>query len=68
MSRNATTNGKPPMKRILSCSPFWALTAAHVAQNWGMFCLMSGIPLYLSNVQHYDIATVYKEKMEGCQL
>ncbi|XP_072382790.1 putative inorganic phosphate cotransporter isoform X1 [Diabrotica undecimpunctata] len=44
-----------PWKRILTSSPFWAVTLAFVGANWGSSILLTQTPTYLHNVLNYEI-------------
>ena len=47
-----------PWKGILTSMPFYAILAAHVAQNWGFYTLLTEMPTYLQNILHYPIKEV----------
>ncbi|GFR00304.1 hypothetical protein TNCT_75011 [Trichonephila clavata] len=44
-----------PWKSILTSIPFWALLVTHFGESWGFYTLIIQMPMYLSNILHYDI-------------
>jgi len=44
-----------PWKAILTSVPVWGLAAAHVAQNWGFYTLLTELPTYMKNILQFDI-------------
>ena len=58
LSRSSNGTPAPPIKAILTSVPFWALTIVHVGHNWGNYALMTGLPTYLDNIQHFALSTV----------
>ena len=44
-----------PWLAILSSPSVWALTTAHVAQNYGFYTLLTELPTYMANVLHFNI-------------
>ncbi|KAK7082633.1 hypothetical protein SK128_005066 [Halocaridina rubra] len=53
-----TKKGKPlpiPLKAIFTSLPFWAILVAHVGNNWGFYTLLTELPSYLKNIQHFDM-------------
>ena len=43
-------------RAIFSTTAFWALIIAHCGQNWGFYTLLTEIPTYLDNIQHFSLA------------
>ena len=41
--------------QILSTPAFWALLLAHCGHNWGYYTLLTEIPTYLKNIQHFSL-------------
>lgn len=46
-----------PWKSILMCPAVWAICAAHTANNWGFYTMLTCLPSYLKNVLKFDIKT-----------
>ncbi|XP_042237536.1 sialin-like isoform X3 [Homarus americanus] len=44
-----------PWLSILTSTPFLVVIAAHIGQNWGFYCILTELPTYLKNIQHYDM-------------
>ncbi|GLV41829.1 uncharacterized protein CBL_13561 [Carabus blaptoides fortunei] len=44
-----------PWIAMLTSLPMWALTIAHLGQNWGFWTLLTQMPTYMKNVLHFDI-------------
>ena len=42
-------------RAIFSTPAFWALIIAHSGQNWGFYTLLTEIPTYLKNIQHFSL-------------
>lgn len=42
-------------RAIFSTTAFWALIIAHCGQNWGFYTLLTEIPTYLKNIQHFSL-------------
>ena len=42
-------------RAIFSTTAFWALIVAHCGQNWGFYTLLTEIPTYLKNIQHFSL-------------
>ena len=55
----ASKAGQPssavPWLAILSSPAVWALTTAHIAQNYGFYTLLTELPAYMANVLHFNI-------------
>ncbi len=54
-SGHRESGGRPrvsrtPWRKIVTSPPVWALTAGHVASNWGNYQLNSMMPTYLNDV------------------
>ncbi|XP_058109277.1 probable anion transporter 3, chloroplastic [Magnolia sinica] len=51
-----TTNGKlPPIRKLFSKLPTWAIVAANVTNNWGYFVLLSWMPVYFKTVFNVNL-------------
>lgn len=48
----------PPFLAFLKSPPFWAVLFAHVGHNWGFYTLLTEIPTYLQNIQHFSLQSV----------
>ncbi|KAK3874099.1 hypothetical protein Pcinc_020935 [Petrolisthes cinctipes] len=44
-----------PWRSLLTSPPFVAVVVTHVGNNWGFYCLLTELPTYLKNIQHYDM-------------
>ncbi|XP_069970495.1 sialin isoform X3 [Penaeus vannamei] len=44
-----------PWHSILTSTPFVVVMVTHVGNNWGFYCLLTELPTYLKNMQHYDM-------------
>ncbi|GIY87850.1 hypothetical protein CDAR_537611 [Caerostris darwini] len=44
-----------PWKLILTSIPLWALVIAHTGQSWGFYTFFIQMPMYLSNILHFDL-------------
>jgi len=58
MTANACPGGKlpsPPLKAMLTSIPFLALLTTHMGQNWGFYTLLTEIPTYLQDIQHFSL-------------
>lgn len=44
-----------PWKAILTSLPVWACAAAHFANNWGYYTLLTCLPTYMKDVLKFDI-------------
>ena len=49
---------KPPYKSIFTCVPFLALMVSHMGQSWGYYTLLTEIPTYLQDIQHFSLQSV----------
>lgn len=47
-----------PWHSILTSTPFVVVMVTHVGNNWGFYCLLTELPTYLKNMQHYDMKEV----------
>ncbi|XP_017491818.1 PREDICTED: putative inorganic phosphate cotransporter, partial [Rhagoletis zephyria] len=45
----------PPWSSFLRSCPFWALVIVHCTNNWGLWTLLTYMPVYIKNVLHMDI-------------
>ena len=48
----------PPWKHIMTSIPMISLIIAHCGHNYGFYTLLTMVPTYLYNIQHFDLATV----------
>jgi phage-related holin len=46
------------LQAIATTPAFLALVAVHFANNWGLYALLTEIPTYLNNIQHFSLTTV----------
>ncbi|XP_076047077.1 putative inorganic phosphate cotransporter isoform X2 [Oratosquilla oratoria] len=44
-----------PWRAIFTSPPALSLFVVHVGNNWGFYCLLTELPTYLKNIQHFDI-------------
>ncbi|KAK7078544.1 hypothetical protein SK128_007130, partial [Halocaridina rubra] len=44
-----------PWHSILTSTPFLIVIVTHIGNNWGFYCLLTELPTYLKNIQHYDM-------------
>ncbi len=51
----------PPFKQIFTCPAFHALILVHFGHNWGLNTLLTEIPTYLNNVQHFSLKAVIEK-------
>ena len=49
---------KLPWKRIFTSIRVYALMAAHFANNWGFYTMLTCLPLFFSKVLKFDIKSV----------
>jgi hypothetical protein len=49
-----------PWMAILKSVPFWAIVAAHFAETWGFYTMLTKMPTFLSDVLKYKIDKVRK--------
>ncbi|XP_053963771.1 putative inorganic phosphate cotransporter [Anastrepha ludens] len=45
----------PPWTSFFKSCPFWALTTVHCTNNWGLWTLLTYMPVYVKNILHMDI-------------
>ncbi|XP_067634382.1 putative inorganic phosphate cotransporter [Eurosta solidaginis] len=45
----------PPWSAFLKSCPFWALVTVHCTNNWGLWTLLTYMPVYIKNILHMDI-------------
>ncbi|XP_077222838.1 phosphate transporter 4;2 [Tasmannia lanceolata] len=51
-----SNHGKvPPVRKLLSKLPTWAIIFANVTNNWGYFVLLSWMPVYFKTVFHVNL-------------
>ncbi|CAL1281265.1 unnamed protein product [Larinioides sclopetarius] len=53
--RENKTRPPTPWKSILTSIPLWALVIAHTGQSWGFYTFFIQMPMYLSNILHFDL-------------
>lgn len=44
-----------PWSQVLRSTAVWATVVAHFSYNWGLYTLMTTLPMYFSRVQGFDI-------------
>ncbi|XP_076046211.1 putative inorganic phosphate cotransporter [Oratosquilla oratoria] len=44
-----------PWREIFTSRPFYALAILHFGNSWGFYTLLTELPTYLSNIQHFDM-------------
>nr|XP_045614448.1 putative inorganic phosphate cotransporter [Procambarus clarkii] len=44
-----------PWKAVLTSVPVWAVIVVHFGYNWGFYTLLTELPTYLNNIQHFDM-------------
>ncbi|KAL1138561.1 hypothetical protein AAG570_008624, partial [Ranatra chinensis] len=44
-----------PWRSMLMCLPVWSIVAAHFAENWGFYTLLTELPSYMNDIFHYDM-------------
>jgi len=49
---------KVPWGKILTSKPVWAIIAANMAADWGLYTILISLPIYLVDIRHVDIQTV----------
>lgn len=47
-----------PWKAIFTSLPLWAIVLAHFTQTWGLYTMMSELPLYFNQRLHLDLNQV----------
>lgn len=53
--KNAPTAKNIPYKKIFTSSAVWAIAASHFAENWGVYTMLTQLPLYLKCKVRYLI-------------
>jgi MFS transporter, ACS family, solute carrier family 17 (sodium-dependent inorganic phosphate cotransporter), other len=53
-SANAPTVKNIPYRSILTSSAAWAITASHFAENWGVYTMLTQLPVFLK-CNYYQI-------------
>ena len=48
----------PPLKQIFTTPAFLALMVVHFCHNWGLYTMVTEIPTYLNNIQHFPLKAV----------
>lgn len=46
-----------PWKAVFTSLPFWAILIADVGNSWGFYTLLTELPTYLKNIQHFDMTS-----------
>ncbi|KAG0718549.1 Sialin [Chionoecetes opilio] len=44
-----------PWKSLATSVPLWCVAVVHLGQNWGFYTLLTELPTYLKNIQHFDM-------------
>lgn len=52
---SSTSHNSVPWISIFTSGPVYALIAAHLAQNYGFYTLLTELPTYMANVLHFNI-------------
>ncbi|KAK3802944.1 hypothetical protein RRG08_051700 [Elysia crispata] len=52
-----TNHSRPPWGKIFTSSAVWAIVAAHVASNWGLYVFLTCLPTYMKEILKFDIET-----------
>ena len=47
-----------PKKDILLSLPFWGLMIGALGYDFGFYTLLTELPTYLKNIQHFDMSEV----------
>ena len=55
---NDKKQAHPPILKILTSVPFYALLVTHIGNHWGIYTLLSEAPTYLNNIQHIPLKSV----------
>lgn len=58
LSHCIVKRGKPvsmPWLAILTSVPLWSVFIMHIGHNWGYYTLLTLLPSYLSNIQHFEL-------------
>ena len=64
-SRNEGSNLPfPPLLEIFKSPAFLCLIFVHFGHNWGNYTLLTEIPTYLNNVQHFSLKAVIFQHFE----
>ncbi len=57
-SRQSSDRAFPSWLQLLRSAPFVASCIAHFGNNWGVYTLLMGTPLFLNNIHHFPIKAV----------
>jgi len=59
-----------PWKAIFTSLPLWAIVLAHFTQTWGLYTMMSELPLYFNQRLHLDLnqVTIASNNKLGSQI
>ncbi|XP_021377570.1 sialin-like [Mizuhopecten yessoensis] len=49
------TNTRTPLKDILRSKAVWGICAGHFANNWGLYTMLTTLPLYMKHILKFDI-------------
>ena len=52
-----------PWKAIFTSLPLWAIVLAHFTQTWGLYTMLSELPLYFNQRLHFDLKQVTMTRM-----
>ena len=47
-----------PLKAVFTSVPFYAILFTHIGDCWGFYTILSMMPTYMANIQHFDLSTV----------
>ena len=47
-----------PFKKIFTSKPFWSVFLMQFGYNWGFYTLLTTLPTYLDQIQHFNLASV----------
>lgn len=53
----ALNRSRPPWGKIFTSSAVWAIVAAHVANNWGLYVFLTCLPTYMKEILKFNIKT-----------
>ncbi|KAG7299633.1 hypothetical protein JYU34_016620 [Plutella xylostella] len=49
-----TSKVRHPWRRMLASGPVWAIVAAHFAENWGFYTLLTFLPTFMKDVFKFE--------------
>ncbi|XP_041361224.1 sialin-like [Gigantopelta aegis] len=47
-----------PWKKILTCPALWGIAAAHFAENWLLYMILTSLPTYMKNILKFDMKSI----------